>query len=160
MVWRNSPRPSPRLPPCASWPVRLVSTCRASGRPLRRVLTDQGSAYRGAFHRTSAELGIAHTRTPPRHARTNGFAERLYGTVLSKLVHIEPALAVGQGPPGATSSPACPRCRPHSISISPSQDCRAGYNHQRSHQGYRTQGRTSGEIFTKRETQDDTTAKA
>jgi transposase InsO family protein len=124
---------------------RVVPAYRAAGWSLLRVLTDQGSEYRGGFDRTCAELGIAHTRTQPRHAWTNGFAERLHGTILSELWRIEFRRRF------FTSLSAMQAALDRYLTF---------YNHQRPHQGYRTQGRTPAEIFTKRETQNDTTAKA
>jgi len=46
------------------------------------VLTDGGSEFLGAFDDACRALGICHTRTRPRHASTNGFVERLRGTIL------------------------------------------------------------------------------
>jgi transposase InsO family protein len=49
------------------------------------VLTDGGPEFQTAFTAACRELGIAHRRTKPRHAWTNGFVERLQGTILSEL---------------------------------------------------------------------------
>jgi transposase InsO family protein len=67
----------------------VLPTYRAVGRALQRILTDQGSEYRGAFDLACAHSSIRHTRTKPRHAWTNGFVERLQGTILSELWRIE-----------------------------------------------------------------------
>jgi transposase InsO family protein len=53
--------------------------------PVRRVLTDGGPEFKGAFDVACRELGLRHTRTKPRHAWTNGFVERLQGTILQEL---------------------------------------------------------------------------
>ncbi len=68
---------------------RVLPVYRAAGWPLRRVLTDCGSEYRGAFDQACAVYGIRHTRTRPRHAWTNGFVERLQGTILTELWRVE-----------------------------------------------------------------------
>ena len=44
--------------------------------------TNRGSEFKGAFDEACQSLGIRHTRTKPRHAWTNGFVERLQGTIL------------------------------------------------------------------------------
>ena len=62
----------------------LVPLYRRGRWPLRRVLTDGGPEFKGAFDETCRQLGIRHTRTKPRHAWTNGFVERLQGTILQE----------------------------------------------------------------------------
>lgn len=111
---------------------RVLPTYRAAGWPLQRILTDQGNEYRGAFDQVCAQAGIRHTRTKPRHAWTNGFVERLQGTILSELWRIEFRRRF------FTSAAA----------MQTALDCYLKfYNTRRSHQGYRTRGRTPGEIF-------------
>jgi len=53
-----------------------------AGWKLWRVLTDGGSEFKGQFDVMCRQFGIRHTRTKPRHAWTNGFVERLQGTIL------------------------------------------------------------------------------
>ncbi len=113
---------------------------RGAQRPGGGVLTDQGNEYRGAFDRVCAERRIRHTRTKPRHAWTNGFVERLQGTILSELWRIEFRRRF------FTSAVAMQTALDHYLDF-PGLPARAGYNHRRSHQGYRTRGRTPGEIF-------------
>ena len=55
---------------------------KKAGWKLRRVLTDGGSEFNGEFDVMCCEVGVRHTRTQPRHAWTNGFVERLQGTIL------------------------------------------------------------------------------
>jgi transposase InsO family protein len=62
----------------------LVPLFRRAGWPLRRVLTDGGPEFKGAFDEACRQLGLRHTRTKPRHAWTNGFVERLQGTILQE----------------------------------------------------------------------------
>ncbi len=57
---------------------------RQAGWPLQRILTDGGTEFKGAFAQACRELAIRHTRTKPRHAWTNGFVERLQGTLLQE----------------------------------------------------------------------------
>jgi len=72
---------------------RDLRAFEAAGWPLRRILpeghrdgvTDQGNEFRGRFDQACTERGIRHTRTKPRHAWTNGFVERLHGTILQEL---------------------------------------------------------------------------
>lgn len=55
----------------------------ALGVPIRRVLTDNGSAYRSKlFARTCQALGIKHSFTRPYRPQTNGKAERFIQTCL------------------------------------------------------------------------------
>jgi transposase InsO family protein len=55
---------------------------RAAGWELQRVLTDRGHEFKGAFVAGCERHGIRVTRTKPRHAWTNGFVERVQGTIL------------------------------------------------------------------------------
>ena len=52
---------------------------------VRRVLTAGGPEFKGAFDVACRALRVRHTRTKPRHAWTNGFVERLQGTILQEL---------------------------------------------------------------------------
>lgn len=110
----------------------LVPLYARAGWPIQRVLTDGGSEFKGAFTRTAKRLGIAHTRTRPRHAWTNGFVERLQGTLLHEHWRIE------------FRRRYFTRLGQLDRSLQAFLDF---YNHQRPHQGYRTRGRTPGEIF-------------
>lgn len=64
--------------------LRTVVACFAVlGVTIRRILTDNGSAYRSKlFARTCVELGIKHGFTRPYTPRTNGKAERFIQTAL------------------------------------------------------------------------------
>jgi len=111
---------------------RVVPTYQAAGWRLQRVLTDQGSEYRGVFDKACVAQAMRHTRTRPRHAWTNGFVERLQGTILSELWRIEFRRRF------FTSAAAMQTALDRYLEF---------YNTHRSHQGYRTRGRTPGEIF-------------
>lgn len=112
--------------------VHVLPAYRAAGWRLQRLLTDQGTEYRGAFDQACGRLGIRHTRTRPRHAWTNGFVERLQGTILTELWRIEFR-------------------RRFFTRVEQLQDTLlrylAFYNHQRPHLGYRLRGRRPAEIF-------------
>jgi transposase InsO family protein len=55
---------------------------RSNGRwAIQRVLTNGGPEFKGAFDEACQRLRIRHTSTRPRHAWTNGFVERLQGTI-------------------------------------------------------------------------------
>lgn len=110
----------------------LVPHYEEAGWAIERVLTDRGSEYRGAFDRTCDELGIKHTRTKPRHAWTNGFVERLQGTILHE--HWRVAFRRRYFTTRHQLQ--------HSLA-----DFLRFYNDERPHHGYRTRGRTPSEIF-------------
>lgn len=60
-----------------------VSHYAALGVSTKRLITDNGSAYRsGLFAKTCQALGIKHTFTRPYRPQTNGKAERLIQTCL------------------------------------------------------------------------------
>ncbi len=111
---------------------RLVPSFRKAGHPLRRVLTDRGSEFKGAFDHACRQLGIRHTRTQPRHAFTNGFVERLQQTILHEHWRIE------------FRRRYFTRLRHLEASL---QSYLRFYNHERTHHGYRTGGRTPASII-------------
>jgi len=111
---------------------RVAPAFDKAGWPVQRVLTDQGSEYRGAFDLACSQLGIRHTRTQPRHAWTNGFVERLQGTILNEHWRVEFRRRYFTG----TSS------------LQQSLDrYLVFYNRHRPHQGYRTRGGTPAEVL-------------
>ena len=62
---------------------RAVAYYRAKGIQVERVMTDNGSCYRGVVHALACKsLGIKHLRTRPYRPRTNGKAERFIRTML------------------------------------------------------------------------------
>jgi transposase InsO family protein len=91
------------------------------------VSTDNGKAFQGAFGATCAAQHLRHTRTTPRHAWTNGFVERLQGTILHE--HWRVAFR-----------------RQHFTRLRQLRRSLGGflrfYNTQRPHQGYRLRGQT------------------
>ncbi len=105
----------------------VVPGYAAAGWRLRRVLTDNGKAFQGAFGATCAAQHLRHTRTTPRHAWTNGFVERLQGTILHE--HWRVAFR-----------------RQHFTRLRQLRRSLGGflrfYNTQRPHQGYRLRGQT------------------
>jgi len=110
----------------------VVPQVEKAGWTLWRVLTDGGSEFKGAFDETCRELNIRHTRTKPRHAWTNGFVERLQGTIL----HEHWRIAFRR------------RYFRRRFQLQESLlSFLEFYNFKRPHQGYRTQGRTPSEIF-------------
>jgi len=111
---------------------RGLPTYQATGWPLHRILADQGNEYRGAFDRACVEGNIRHARTKPRHAWTNGFVGQLQGTTPTELWRIEFRRRSFTG--DAAVQAALDRYPEF-------------YNTRRAHQGYRTRGRTPGEIF-------------
>jgi transposase InsO family protein len=63
----------------------VVPHFQRAGWTVRRILTDGGPEFKGAFDVACHDLGLRHTFTNPRHAWTNGFVERLQGTILQEL---------------------------------------------------------------------------
>jgi len=103
-----------------------------AGWKLWRVLTDGGSEFKAEFDQTCRELNVRHTRTKPRHAWTNGFVERLQGTILHEHWRIAFRRRYFR--------------RRHQLQSSLASFLEF-YNFERPHQGYRTKGRTPAEIF-------------
>lgn len=110
----------------------LVPLYRRAGWPIQRVLTDRGSEFKGAFAEACHELGIRHTRTQPRHAWTNGFVERLQGTILHEHWRVE------------FRRRYFTRAAQLERSL---QQFLVFYNRHRPHFGYRLRGRTPAELF-------------
>ena len=110
----------------------LLPLYRRAGWRLRRVLTDGGPEFKGAFDEACHALGLRHTRTKPRHAWTNGFVERLQGTILQE--HWRVAFRRRY----FTSRTALQRSL---------EGFMQSYNHERPHQGYRLRGRTPAALF-------------
>jgi transposase InsO family protein len=81
-------RPALTAAECASFLAHAVAFFNARGIRVRRVLTDNGTGYRGPWFRLRCLLlGIAHTRTKPRHPWTNGRAERFIGTIQQECLY-------------------------------------------------------------------------
>jgi transposase InsO family protein len=110
----------------------LVPHYRQAGWPIERVLTDGGSEFKGTFDEACDDLGIRHTRTKPRHAWTNGFVERLQGTILHEHWRVEFRRRY------FTRLPQLQRSL---------DDFLRFYNHERPHHGYRTRGQTPAALF-------------
>jgi transposase InsO family protein len=110
----------------------LVPHYQQAGWAIQRVLTDGGGEFKGAFDEACRALGIRHTRTKPRHAWTNGFVERLQGTILQEHWRVEFRRRYFTSR-GALQRPL---------------DCFLHfYNHERPHQGYRLRGQTPASIL-------------
>ena len=63
---------------------RALAHYRRYGIRVERILTDNGSCYRGAIHALACRaLGIRHSRTRPHRPQTNGKAERFIRTLLT-----------------------------------------------------------------------------
>jgi transposase InsO family protein len=110
----------------------VVPAYERAGHGIRAVLTDGGPEWQVRFGAACREVGISHRRTRPRHAWTNGFVERLQGTILTELWRV-----------------AFRRTYYRRIAQL-EQDLQAYlrfYNWERPHQGYRLQGRTPVTIF-------------
>jgi transposase InsO family protein len=107
-------------------------TYRQAGWTLRRVLTDNGKEFKGAFAVGCQRAGIRHTHTKPRHAWTNGFVERLQKTILHE--HWRIAFRRQYFTSRRSLQGALDRFLQF-------------YNHERTHRGYRLNGRTPATVF-------------
>jgi transposase InsO family protein len=73
-----------RAATAAAFLKRAVAFYRRHGISVERVLTDNGSCYRGLAHTLACrQLGIRHLRTRPYRPQTNGKAERFIRTLLT-----------------------------------------------------------------------------
>ena len=105
---------------------------RHAGWRFQRVLTDNGKEFKGAFARGCERLGLRVTRTKPRHAWTNGFVERLQKTILHEHWRIAFRRHYFTG------------CRSLQAAL---DRFLAFYNHERTHRGYRLNGRTPASVL-------------
>jgi len=122
---------NPRAAVAAAFLREVRADLERAGWPLQRVLTDGGSEFKADFDRTCRDLDLRHTRTKPRHPFTNGFVERVQGTILHEHWRVEFRrryfTQLGQ------------------IERSLQSYLRL-YNYDRPHRGYRTRGRTPASI--------------
>ncbi len=121
----------PRAAVAAEFLDRVVEHFDQAGWRLQRVLTDRGSEFKGAFDEACESHEIKHTRTKPRHAFTNGFVERLQGTILHEHWRVEFRRRY------FTKLGQLERSLQSYLHL---------YNHERPHRGYRTRGRTPAQI--------------
>jgi transposase InsO family protein len=74
----------------ARFAIRALRWFRERGVRVRRVLTDNGSAYRSRVFRSALRrLRVRHSRTRPYRPQTNGKVERWIRTVLSECLYLE-----------------------------------------------------------------------
>jgi len=121
----------PRAAVAAEFLDRVVEHFAGAGWPVKRTLTGRGSEFKGAFDEACKRHEIKHTRTKPRHAFTNGFVERLQGTILHEHWRIEFRRRY------FTKLGQLDRSLQSYLRL---------YNHERPHRGYRTRGRTPAQI--------------
>jgi hypothetical protein len=106
---------------------------RRAGWRLKRVLTDNGKEFKGVFAAGCDRWQIKVTRTKPRHAWTNGFVERLQKTILHE--HWRVAFRRQY----FTGRRALQGSLDRFLQF---------YNYERTHRGYRLNGRTPATVFT------------
>jgi transposase InsO family protein len=81
-------RPGLTAVDCAAFLSHAIAFFNSRGISVRRVLSDNGSGYRGPWFALRCRLlGIRHTRTQPRHPWTNGRAERFIGTIQQECLY-------------------------------------------------------------------------
>jgi IS30 family transposase len=123
---------NPRADVSAPFLREVHADLERAGWPLQRVLTDGGSEFKSVFTKACKDLGVRKTKTKPRHPFTNGFVERVQGTLLHEHWRVEFRrryfTRVGQ------------------IERSLEGALRF-YNYDRPHRGYRTRGRTPASIL-------------
>ena len=107
-------------------------TYRQAGWTLRRVLTDNGKEFKGVFAAGCERLRLRVTKTKPRHAWTNGFVERLQKTILHE--HWRIAFRRQY----FTSRRSLQGTLDRFLQF---------YNHERTHRGYRLNGRMPATVF-------------
>jgi transposase InsO family protein len=110
----------------------VLPALKEAGHRLKAVLTDGGPEFQAAFVTVCAHLKIQHRRTRPRHPWTNGFVERLQGTILTELWRCAFRRTYYRGV----------RAMERDL-----QDYLRFYNFERPHRGYRLKGRTPGMLF-------------
>jgi transposase InsO family protein len=126
-------RGAPRAPQAAAFLTeRVLPVYPRAGHGVRAVLTDGGREWRGAFDAACRVAGIAHRRTQPRHAGTNGFVERLQGTILTECWRVVFRQTY------FTQVAQLERALQRYLRF---------YNEERTHRGYRLQGRTPRSVF-------------
>jgi len=82
-------RPGLDAAECVSFLAAAIAFFDARGVRVRRVLTDNGTGYRGPLYAKAATtLGIRHTRTKPYHPWTNGRAEAFIGTIKRECLYV------------------------------------------------------------------------
>ena len=87
-------RRSQRARLCAAFFRRAVGWFRRRGIRIRRLLTDNGSAYRSKLFARAARLwSVRHRFTRPYRPQTNGKAERLIQTLLREWAYRHPYLS-------------------------------------------------------------------
>ena len=120
---------NPRAEISAGFLREVHADLERAGWPLQRVQSDRGSEFKGDFVKACTELGIRRTKTKPRHPFTNGFVERVQGTLLHEHWRVEF------------------RRRYFSQIGRSLQSALRFYNYERPHRGYRTRGRTPASIL-------------
>ena len=128
-VLRGTPRPRDTARFLAE---RVLPLYRRAGHRMRAVLTDGGLEWREPFGATCRAAGIEHRRTLPGHAWTNGFVERLQGTILTELWRVVFRRTY------FTQAGQLERELQRYLRF---------YNAERTHRGYRLQGKTPGSVF-------------
>jgi len=110
----------------------VLPALKEAGHRLKRLLVDGGPEWRAVFEQACARLKIRLQRTRPRHPWTNGFVERLQGTILTELWRCAFRRTFYRGVPAMERD---------------LQEYLRFYNFERSHRGYRLKGRTPGMLF-------------
>lgn len=111
---------------------RVLPAYRRAGHAVQAVLSDNGGEWGGVFRTQCRTLGIAARRTQPAHPWTNGFVERLQGTILTEHWRV------------VFRRTYFTRLDQLERSLQRYLRC---YNQDRTHRGYRLNGKTPGSVF-------------
>lgn len=111
---------------------RVLPVYRRAGHRVRAVLTDNGGEWGRGFQAACTAHRIEARRTKPGHAWTNGFVERLQGTILTEHWRV------------VFRRTYFTRLAQLDGSLQRYLHC---YNHERTHRGYRLNGKTPGSVF-------------
>ena len=111
---------------------RVLPVYRRAGHRVRAVLTDGGPEWKAAFRAACRTAGLEPRRIRPGHAWTNGFVERLQGTILTEHWRVVFRRTY------FTQAGQLERALQRYLRF---------YNTERTHRGYRLHGQTPGSVF-------------
>jgi len=113
---------------------RVLPVYRRAGHRVQAVLTDGGPEWKAAFRAACRAAGLEQRRIRPGHAWTNGFVERLQGTILTEHWRVVFRRTY------FTHAAQLERALQRYLRF---------YNTERTHRGYRLQGRTPASVFSR-----------
>jgi transposase InsO family protein len=88
--------PDEKAASCVQFLRQAVAYYASLGVRIERVMTDNGTDYKGTFKAACDELGIRHIKTRPYTPKTNGKAERFVQTSLREWAYARPYVSSAQ----------------------------------------------------------------